>query len=386
MGFFKKKNTATSPVENSLALEALFAIQDGVIITDQNGLIKFLNPAATTMLGLTSPSDVTNLSYDSALKIAKLDGTAFSGSENFLASAIVNGQPLVGFRALLPSSTPISLSVVIGKDSSRIITFRDIKKELTDEGNKNDFISTASHEMRTPVATIKGYIELCLNPETATIDERARGYLTSAHGASEHLGKLFQDLLDITKLDDGHNRPNFVPVEMVSLVHQITDSFAENFQSAELNLIYGSPNTVTSSPRQLNQLIYGYIDPNFFQMILGNILENAIKYTPAHGTIYVNVMGDENRIFIAVTDTGAGIAPEHLPHIFQKFYRVDNSDTRTVGGTGLGLYLAKTRAEALGGTITAESIVGTGSTFTIILPRLTKDEYDKRMIDKGGII
>ena len=114
--------------------------------------------------------------------------------------------------------------------------------------------------------------------------------------------------------------------------------------------------------------------------IMDNLIDNAIKYTPAGGSIYVNVLGDGDRVLINVTDTGMGISSDDLQHIFQKFYRSDNSDTRTIGGTGLGLYLVKQRVEAMGGRVWAESAFGEGSTFYVSLPRITGEEYEKRMI------
>ena len=114
--------------------------------------------------------------------------------------------------------------------------------------------------------------------------------------------------------------------------------------------------------------------------ILDNLVENAIKYTPEGGSIYINVRGDGDRALINVTDTGIGISSEDIGHIFQKFYRADNSDTREIGGTGLGLYLVKQRVEAMGGKVWAESAFGEGSTFFVSLPRISSDEYEKRMI------
>lgn len=130
----------------------------------------------------------------------------------------------------------------------------------------------------------------------------------------------------------------------------------------------------------MSQIVYGYVDVSFMREILANLIENAIKYTPPGGSVYVNARGDGDRSLINVTDTGLGISAEDLNHIFQKFYRVDNSDTRTIGGTGLGLYLVKQRAEAMGGKVWAESAFGQGSTFYVSLPRITSDEYEKRMI------
>ena len=114
--------------------------------------------------------------------------------------------------------------------------------------------------------------------------------------------------------------------------------------------------------------------------IMDNVIENAIKYTPEGGEIYINVVGDDHNAVINVSDNGIGISADDLQHVFQKFYRADNSDTREIGGTGLGLYLVKQRVEAMGGHVWAESVVGEGTTFYVSLPRISAEEYNKRMI------
>jgi hypothetical protein len=130
----------------------------------------------------------------------------------------------------------------------------------------------------------------------------------------------------------------------------------------------------------MSQVIYSFVDINFIREILNNLIDNALKYTPEGGSVYINVRGDGDRVLINVTDTGIGISADDLTHIFQKFYRADNSDTRTIGGNGLGLYLVKQRVEAMGGKVWAESAFGEGSTFYVSLPRITSDEYERRMI------
>jgi signal transduction histidine kinase len=229
--------------------------------------------------------------------------------------------------------------------------------------------------MRTPVASIGGYLSLALNPATATIDERAQKYLNAAHDASKHLGNLFRDLLDVTKFDDGKIRARFVPVELFAFVKELSDYYAPQFQNAKLGYRFG-----TEDARVLKQLIYASVDTGFMREVLGNLIENAIKYTPEGGTVYVNVRGDADRAVISVQDSGIGISADDLQHIFQKFYRADNSQTRTAGGTGLGLYLVKQRVEAMGGKVWAESQFGQGSVFYVSLPRITADEYQKRLI------
>ena len=389
MSLFNSKKPK-NPTSNQAALAevVLKYIHDGVIITDKTGVIQFINPAAVTMTECGAPDKALGLDYGLIVRLETKEGRPFNENENPLIQAMSTGQTLESAQvALIPSQSekriPVALSVlpVESAEQNRIITFRNITKELEEEGEQTEFISTASHEMRTPVATIDGYLSLCLNPQTATLDERAHGYLTAAQAASKHLGKLFQDLLDVTKLDDGKIRPHFEPVEMVGLVKTISGDYINRAKEAKINYSFGSDSPSDfSQEHHMSQVVYGFVDKNFMREILDNLIENALKYTPEGGSIYVNVRGDGDRALINVTDTGIGISNDDLAHIFQKFYRADNSDTREIGGTGLGLYLVKQRVEAMGGKVWAESAFGEGSTFYVSLPRITSDEYEKRMI------
>ena len=374
MNIFNSKKSKT-PTSNQTALPEIVLkyIHDGVITTDKNGVIQFINPAAVNMTECGSADKAVGFDCSLVVKIESKEGRALDESENPLIQAMRANQPIESMQVALivlqsEKRIPIALSILPVENASqnRIVTFRDITKELEEEGEQTEFISTASHEMRTPVATIDGYLSLCLNPQTATLDERARGYLTAAQAASKHLGKLFQDLLDVTKLDDGKIRPHFEPAEMVGLIKSISDGYIEQATEAKITFNFGS-NDLSSSEHRMNQVVYSFIDVNFMREIMDNLVENAIKYTPEGGSIYVNVRGDGDRVLINVTDTGIGISSDDLSHIFQKFYRADNSDTREIGGTGLGLYLVKQRVEAMG-------------TFFVSLPRISSDEYEKRMI------
>lgn len=407
--FGKKKTEEPAPVapapapapsqnQTQLAEIALNSINDGVVMTDQNHLVQFINPAAVVMTDCKDAANVVGLDYSLLLKIETKDGRELTSEENPLLRAIAARQPLESYACNLISGNsgkriPIAITALPASTGHTIITFRNIEKELAEESEQTEFISTASHEMRTPVATIDGYITLCLNPQTATIDDRARGYLDSASKASKHLGKLFQDLLDVTKLDDGRIRPQFVPAEMIGLIKQITADHLEAAKQKQLGLVFGTAEPIPADDHRLEQVVYASIDVDFMREIMDNLIGNAIKYTPAGGFVYVNVMGDDDKVVINVSDTGIGISSEDLSHVFQKFYRVDNSDTREIGGTGLGLYITKQRAEAMGGRVWAESSVGQGTTFYVSLPRISAEEYNKRMIavnnaqminDKGG--
>ena len=388
---FAKKKEVRNPAEPSngntteLANLVLNSIEEGVIIVHPTGVVLLANPAAMRMLGVTDTSAILNVQISSLLRLENGEGMKLEDSVNPVLLAVNSGENystrdfvLVN---LIEQRKPVAISVVSTNSgqNERIITLRDISRELEEEGEQTEFISTASHEMRTPVASIEGYLGLALNPKTATIDERARKYLEEAHTSSKHLGRLFKDLLDVTKLDDKKIRVQLSPVEMTSTVRSIANGQVPQMSEKGIHYTFGSNGTNTSgNGRFLNQEVYASVDIDFLREAVNNLVENAIKYTAEGGGIWVNVRGDDDRVLINVTDTGIGISPDDLKHVFQKFYRADNSQTRTVGGTGLGLYLVKQRVEAMGGKVWAESSFGEGSTFYLSFPRITAEEYQRR--------
>lgn len=377
--------TTTTAQSANLANLVLNSIDEGVIIVHSSGIVVLVNPAAMRLLGTSDPNMVENLQLASILNLENSEGTKIEDDVNPVLRAVMNGENFETRDLILVSvqeqRRPVAISVVCTTtgQNERIITLRDIARELEEEGEQADFISTASHEMRTPVASIEGYLGLALNPKTATIDERARKYLEEAHASSKHLGRLFKDLLDVTKLDDKKIRVQLTPVEMASTVRSIANGQVPMMSEKGIHYTFGA-NAARSdnTTRVVNQEVYASVDIDFLREAVNNLVENAIKYTASGGGIWVNVRGDDDRVLINVTDTGIGISPDDLKHVFQKFYRADNSQTRTVGGTGLGLYLVKQRVEAMGGKVWAESSFGEGSTFYLSFPRITAEEYQRR--------
>lgn len=378
------QNPATAQSAN-LANLVLNSIDEGVMIVHSSGIVVLVNPAAMRLLGTSDPNMVENLQLASILNLENSEGTKIEDDVNPVLRAVMSGENFETRDLILVSvqeqRRPVAISVVCTTtgQNERIITLRDIARELEEEGEQADFISTASHEMRTPVASIEGYLGLALNPKTATIDERARKYLEEAHASSKHLGRLFKDLLDVTKLDDKKIRVQLTPVEMASTVRSIANGQVPMMSEKGIHYTFGA-NAARSdnTTRVVNQEVYASVDIDFLREAVNNLVENAIKYTASGGGIWVNVRGDDDRVLINVTDTGIGISPDDLKHVFQKFYRADNSQTRTVGGTGLGLYLVKQRVEAMGGKVWAESSFGEGSTFYLSFPRITAEEYQRR--------
>lgn len=388
MGIFRKKETAPlvtpgAPVAaQNLSELVIRSIREGVLIIDANGNIALANPMASVMIG-RSIDELVGLNFNSNIILQNEAGTRIDENSNPILGAIRTGENVERRDLTLVTvgsnkTTPISLIVTPtnGANSSVVVTFRDIAKELSEERERMDFISAASHEMRTPVASIEGYLGLAMNPATATIDARAMQYLDKAHESSQHLGRLFQDLLDTTKMDDGQIKAHMEPVELVSTVKQYAETQIPNIQAKGLTYQFGTDG-IEQGGLSIQQLIYANIDRDFLQEILNNLIENAIKYTKAGG-ITVNVKADDHNVQIIVADTGIGIPRDELDHIFQKFYRVDNSDTREIGGTGLGLALVKQRVELMNGKIWAESEQGKGSRFIVMLSRLSKEAYDQQ--------
>lgn len=383
-GNIKEITAQKQEVKNPLNDLVLEYIREGVIIIDATGNIQLVNPAAEHMIG-KKRDEIIGLNYLSSIKLLDKDNQPVTEAKDPIRYSQQNGQmgetrdyqlQTLGSNKITPVS--IIITPTKGANSSVVVTFRDITQQIKEEEEKDTFISTASHEMRTPVASIEGYLGLALNPATATIDARAKAYLEKAHEASQHLGHLFKDLLDTTKMDDNKAKLNPVPVEMTALVKDIADGHIPNIQAKKLNYQFGNNNAESqvAGTRKIQQLIYASVDVNYLREIVDNLIENAVKYTQ-QGWILVNVSADSDNVYISVRDTGMGMPSEELPHIFQKFYRIDNRDTREIGGTGLGLYLVKQRVESMNGRIWAESELGKGSTFFVSFPRMDEATYQQ---------
>ena len=385
----QKTDDNTSNLENRLsAVEnksdvVINAIDDGVLAISKDGNIELINPSAQQIIGWDQ-GDALGLNWKSVLKLVTSDGKDVEDLENPIAQSLSKNQPTHNDKLFLLTSSEkrILVSIVsspVGTDGEGIIVvFRDITKEKAEEREQAEFISTASHEMRTPVASIEGYLGLALNPATAHIDEKARDFITKAHESAQHLGRLFQDLLDISKVEDGRmkNSPKIINVN--EFLKNIFDGLATKANEKQLNYIFMPDIIDEGKEKSLQPIFYANIDPDHFREVVSNLIENAIKYTPS-GEVVVNVTGDDKQISVSVKDSGIGIPAEDIPHLFQKFYRVDNSDTREIGGTGLGLYLSRRLAEAMSGNLRVESKYKEGSTFYLEIPRMNSSEAKQRL-------
>jgi two-component system, OmpR family, sensor histidine kinase VicK len=365
------------------------SIADGVIVFDSSGKINLINPAAASLTGWTV-EDSTGIDIHAVVKLARDDGKPLSGEDDVFMTPMRTQLPKAQILTLQGRAhkkmivsfavSPIILppqKVVVGA----VAVIRDITHEHDEEQKRAEFISTASHEMRTPVAAIEGYLSLALNDKVSAIDSKARDYLMKAHESTEHLGHLFQDLLTSARAEDGRLSNHPVIIEMGAYLEQLTDTLRVAAQKKQLDVefLLGSGDIIDTthkhygSNRIVRPLYYVYADPDRLMEVITNLFDNAVKYTD-QGKISIGLTGDINVVQFFIRDTGSGIPPDDIQHLFQKFYRVDSSITRTVGGTGLGLFICRKIVELYGGRIWVDSKLHVGSTFYINIPRVSTEK------------
>ena len=356
----------------------LKSIGDGVIVIDLSGTIQLFNPPATTITDWPE-DEATGINYEHVLPLEDEEGNQLQGKDDPFHVAITSKQPIKRKDVVTVnrSQQRLHLSLTVApifasadEVNGAVAVFSDITKEKQSARQRDEFISTASHEMRTPVAAIEGFLALALNPKVSTIDENAHKYVNKAYESTQHLGKLFKDLLSITKIEDGRLQSNPEPFDIGKLVRTAIDELRFKAEEKNLDLSLKNPGGTLAGKNDVMPLYYVNADPERIREVFTNLVDNAIKFTP-QGEVWATVEGDERNVKIGVHDQGVGIPESETKHLFQKFYRVDNTKTREIGGTGLGLYLCRTIIEMYNGRIWVESEENKGSSFYFTLPRLT---------------
>ncbi len=366
------------------------SIEDGVVLIDNSLTIQLINPSASKLCGWKT-DEATNIAVDSVIQLINNKGEKLEANQNPLHQVFSLNQSITKTDLTLLTrdnqSIPVRLHITPLTNKANqvyqaVAVLNNVSEERTNEQQRADFISTASHEMRTPVAAIEGYLALALNDKVSTIDSRARSYLEKAHASTQHLGQLFQDLLTSAKAEDGRLTSHPSVVEMGEFLSQLISDLKLVAATKNLAVDYVSgseANTnIINAKREDGQkviipLYYVYVDPDRLREVITNLFDNAVKYTP-EGKITLGLTGNDQVVQCFIKDTGAGIPKEDIPHLFQKFYRVDNSATRTIGGTGLGLFICRKIVELYNGRIWVESELGKGSTFYINFPRLSNQQ------------
>lgn len=384
-----KKAKADSSGSGQIASDILInAIADGVAIINKSGQINIFNPSAQKITGWEG-AEARGLDHHSIIIFVDQKGAIYPNERNPINKAFQTGKPSQDLDARLQTRSKKVLEVdvlaspivVNEKTVAVVCIFRDVSKQRSEERQRAEFISTASHEMRTPVAAIEGYLALALNERVSKIDSTARGYLEKAHSSTQHLGKLFQDLLTAAKSEDGRLTNNPRVIETGQMLEELIEGaqFTAEKKGLILKSGFGANNErqVAGAP-VIKPVAYVYADPERLREVITNLFDNAVKYTE-EGSITIGMNADAKAVTISVADTGPGIPKEDINHLFQKFYRVDNSATRQIGGTGLGLFISRKIIELYSGRIWVESELGEGSVFYVSLPRLSAERAQELM-------
>ncbi|MEM9881338.1 MAG: ATP-binding protein [Planctomycetota bacterium] len=250
----------------------------------------------------------------------------------------------------------------VGRGGRRdaLILFEDVTQQRTADRSRNLFVAQATHELRTPLTNIGLYLERAIDLDDAEVAARAE-CLNVMNQEVLRLGRVVEEVLSVSEIEAGSLQVRRDDVRVDELVRQIEAEFRPHAADKPVTLEIDLP---PKCP-----VLQG--DREKLSVALHNLVGNAVKYTPAGGTVRVSVTSDDAEVVVAVSDTGIGIAEHELPKVFEKFYRADDERLRDITGTGLGLALSREVVRLHGGDVTAESILNQGSTFTLRLPAST---------------
>jgi PAS domain S-box-containing protein len=351
----------------------LTSIADGVVVNDVEGNIILVNPAAESILGIAR-KDLLNEDFTFLFSVFEENGEeeAVAAMEALLNTEV----PEVSkdYQIKLESNGRVvhallSPVILMRGDFKGVVTiFRDVTKEVEADRAKSEFVSTVSHELRTPMTAIKGYTDLLHAGAAGPINVEQKRFLTTIKSNTDRLTALINDLLDISRMETGRIRFEPRPLQIGDVIADVVNALAGQAEESNQNLTYevsaGLPDVLGDRDR-LNQ-------------VLTNLVGNAVRYTPEGGDIEVQAYAVEKAVRVDVRDTGIGIDPEDMAHIFERFYRADHPLVQEKRGTGLGLSIVKMFVEMHGGRIWVESNPGHGSTFTFILPIPVHEEAGVR--------
>lgn len=354
--------------QRELTQDIMDTIAVGVQLLDLNGETIQINSSWKRIMGCGQSLD-------------SLASMSFEHLEEILSKTVQDSEPLLQFIHHLVHGQDFSYQSFIYEMTSperriielsseplytrdtrvgTLLVHRDITKEYEADQMKSEFVSTVSHELRTPLASVLGFAELLLHKEMTA--ERQKKYIRTIHQEANRLTLLINDFLDLQRMESGKQTYVFNQASLEELINEVIEAQKVN------------------SPQHTFEFINHFgqqavkIDKNKIKQVLVNIISNAVKYSPQGGNVKVELSAEDNYVYIHISDEGLGIPQEAVPLLFQKFYRVDNSDRREIGGTGLGLAIVKEIMERHSGTVQVSSIYGEGSTFSLQLPYVSEGE------------
>ncbi len=349
----------------------LQGLGDGVIVTDARLNVVMVNPMARHIFAVDrAPAGVPlkEIIAEAAL------------SDLLLAACTNQSKPVMG-EITLPGVRPdhprvyhILATTVLdenGEVSAVIAVLRDITSRKELEDMKTSFLSVVSHELKTPLNSIKGFVDIILMGKTGRINDTQRDFLTIVKTQTNQLQNLINDLLEFSRLESGQVRLRIEDVALREVAAAVVEKLSPLAQSSQITLSCTIPEGFPVIQADLMRV----------EQVVTNLVDNAIKFTPTGGRVTIGGEDCGDMVEIAVSDTGIGIPPEEQSRVFDRFYQVDSSSTRAYRGTGLGLTICRHIVEQHHGHIWVESEQGRGSTFRFRLPKRTVAEAQEASLD-----
>ncbi len=346
-------------LEKSRLKTIINRMANGIMVTNRNLEVVLHNPALMRLMeiseGIQSPAPISKIINDESLtKTLKQILNGETSEDESISQEISTG-----INVLKAISAP-----ALGPDKSVVGTvtvLEDITAFKQLDQMKSDFVNMVAHELRSPLVSIRQLNSVLLEGLAGPLEEKQQDFVNRGKNKIDSLLELINDLLDVAKIEAGQYVQRQVPTDIGKIIEEIVALMEPRAREQGI--------TLTFSCQDLTPV---HADPKNIEEIFNNLVSNAINYSPEGGQVTISARGQGEYMEIKVEDTGVGIAPEELPKIFDKFYRVKHPKTRQVIGTGLGLAIVKGVVEAHHGTIDVESAVDKGTIFRILLPVITK--------------
>ena len=340
---------------------------DGIVGLDREGFVLFANLSARRMLRCRE-SDLLGRRFHDIAHHEHPDGTPFPWADCPVRELVRNGS-----AGLIPDQVyvrrdgttfPVEMItsplLVDGAATGAVLSFRDVSERQAMDELKHQFVSVVSHELRTPLTSIKGSLQMLNSGIVGPLNDDQQELMEMAVNNSERLGQLVNDILDLERLDAGRMPLTPTDVSAASLAQQAVASMTGAATAADITLI------LTETHDDIDLTVH--VDPHRLVQVLTNLLGNAIKFSNHGSSVTVAATSIDGEVHIAVADSGRGIPADQLDSVFDRFGQVESGDSRREGGTGLGLAIAREIVTRSAGRINVDSTLGTGSTFTVVLP------------------
>lgn len=361
----------------------LNSVGDGLIATDEKGIIEYVNREALELLKLDRV-DLLGQPFTAVVIAKNADGEPIPHKDRTITTVLKTGVMMTlnqaskerqryvcGDGSEFVVGMVVSPVKVIGQVRGAIMLFRDMSIEDQVDRAKSEFVSLASHQLRTPLNVVSWYLEKLLSKRKGTLNEKQEEYLLEVSTNNDRMIRLVSDLLNVSRVELGRVKLKNELVDIRPIAKVLIKEIEPLAEQKEINF---------SNNVQIHDGVFKQSDESIVTVIVQNLLSNAIKYTPAHGTVTINLtdslssssfaekLSGQSGVLVSVQDSGIGIPKDQQDKIFSKLFRAANVQSLDVSGTGLGLYVTQSFVEALGGMIWFESSEGRGTTFYVFLP------------------